>query len=142
MHSPCAWCRDRDDAVKAAGHVDAQYGKMAEDAGIRQSKSNAVVKRLEGDVAKLMNQIATMEHANRSVLYDANAKVSSLHKLHLRMNTGSEPKWSACLKCFGCQFEPKCRDKHGNCCYIKSSRCLLDHVSTANPAGTCSCIIV
>ena len=79
-----AWCRERDDAVKAAGRADAQSGKQAEDADLRQNKSSAAVKRLEGDAAKLQSQVATLEHANRFVsstssLVGSQCTVCNLH---------------------------------------------------------------
>lgn len=58
--------RERDDALKAAVMASEYSGKKAEDASKKHSKSNAAVKRLEADVSKLTNQIAALEHANRS----------------------------------------------------------------------------
>lgn len=59
-------CRERDDAVKAAAMASDYSGKKAEEASKKHSKSNAAIKRLEADVSKLTNQIAALEHANRS----------------------------------------------------------------------------
>lgn len=58
--------RERDDAVKASAIASDQSGKKAEDASKKHSKSSAAVKRLEGDVSKLTNQVAALEHTNRS----------------------------------------------------------------------------
>ena len=52
--------------MKAAAINTDQSGKKAEDASKKHSKSSAAVKRLEGDVTKLTNQVAALEHANRS----------------------------------------------------------------------------
>lgn len=51
--------------MKTAAIVSDQSGKKAEDASKKHSKSSAAVKRLEADVAKLTNQLAALEHANR-----------------------------------------------------------------------------
>ena len=59
--------RERDDAVKAAALASAKSSKKIEDASKRHGKSSAAVKRLETDVAKLMNQVTALEHANRLV---------------------------------------------------------------------------
>ena len=51
--------------MKTAAIASDQSGKKAEDASKKHSKSSAAVKRLEADVAKLTNQLAALEHANR-----------------------------------------------------------------------------
>ena len=58
--------RERDDAVKAAALASDQCGRKAEDASKKHSKSSAAMKRLEAAVAKLMNHVTALEHANRS----------------------------------------------------------------------------
>ena len=58
--------RERDHAVKAGVIASDQSGKKAEDASKKHSKSSAAVKRLEADVTKLTNQVAALEHTNRS----------------------------------------------------------------------------
>ena len=67
MCSPYNYCyRERDNAVKTAAIASDQSGKKAEEASKKHSKSSAAVRRLEADVAKLTNQVAALEHANRS----------------------------------------------------------------------------
>lgn len=51
--------------MKAAANACDQSGKKAEDANKRHNKSSVTVKRLEGDVVKLMSQVTALEHANR-----------------------------------------------------------------------------
>lgn len=51
--------------MKAAANAYNQSGQKAEDANKRHNKSCVTVKRLEGDVVKLMSQVTTLEHANR-----------------------------------------------------------------------------
>lgn len=52
--------------MKAAAIASDQSGRKAEDASKKHSKSSAAAKRLEADVTRLMNQVAALEHANRS----------------------------------------------------------------------------
>ena len=53
--------------MKAAAIASDHCGRKAEDASKKHSKSSAAVKRLEADVAKLMNHVTALEHANRSI---------------------------------------------------------------------------